>query len=101
VTKVIEDVHSISQMIAAAIEEQGATINEIVKNVNNVTIGTQETALNVSESAQGLNQIAAEVGGVNRAVSDTSAGIARIKTSAADMAEMAEALAGIVDKFTL
>jgi methyl-accepting chemotaxis protein len=101
ITKIIEEVNTISQTIVSAIEEQSATVNEIAKNVSHVNTGAQEVARNVSESAQGLSEIAKNIGGVSIAATDTAHGVAQVKESANALSKLSEGLKMIVAQFKL
>ena len=77
--------NEISTMIAAAMEEQGASTREIARSTQEAARGTQ----GVSQSIGNVNQAAAEAG--------TAA--AQVLTSSEDLGNQAETLRGEVDQF--
>jgi methyl-accepting chemotaxis protein len=99
ITKIIDDVNTISQTIVSAVEEQSATINEIAKNMNGASNASSEIAKNVSESAKGLTEVSKNIAGVNAAAKNTAEGVTQIKTSAAELAKLAANLEKIVKQF--
>ncbi|MBM3734655.1 MAG: methyl-accepting chemotaxis protein [Acidobacteria bacterium] len=52
VTEVIDKIHSITGVIAAAIEEQTATTTEVTKSIGLVVEGSQEIVRNISQVAE-------------------------------------------------
>ncbi|HUH84929.1 MAG TPA: HAMP domain-containing methyl-accepting chemotaxis protein [Stellaceae bacterium] len=77
--------NEISTMIAAAMEEQGASTREIARNTQEAARGT----LDVSQSIGNVNQAAAETG--------TAAG--QVLTSSEELGKHAEKLRNEVDRF--
>jgi methyl-accepting chemotaxis protein len=101
VSKVIEEVNTISQTIVSAVEEQSATVNEISKSVSGVSTGAQDVSKNVSESAAGLSEVSVTIAGVNNAVADTAKGILRVKTSAEELSKLSEGLKELLKQFKI
>jgi methyl-accepting chemotaxis protein len=66
-----------------------------------VKIGAQGIVQNVSESSQGLSEIATTVNGVSTAVIDTASGISQIKTSTEQLAELSKGLKKLVSQFRI
>ncbi len=81
----IAEMDEIAAMIAAAVEEQGAATNEISRNVQEASEGTQTASANAS----GVTQTAAETGAASSQVLD----------AAGELAQQAEALRGEVETF--
>jgi methyl-accepting chemotaxis protein len=75
VSQVITQVNDISNVIAAAVEEQTATTTEIGRNV--------------TAAASGSNEIAASISGVARSAQLTTAGAGDTQTAARSLSEMA------------
>jgi len=73
VNRTIQTMSQISAMIAAAVEEQGASTREISRNVH--------------EAAGGTRNVASNIAGVSQAIADTSQSADRLRT-------VAEVLAG-------
>jgi methyl-accepting chemotaxis protein len=58
-------------------------------------------ARNVSESAQGLSEIASNITGVNRAVSDNSKGISNVRANAEVLAKFSNGLNILIKQFKI
>ena len=87
VSRVISQVNDISMTIAAAIEEQTATTNEIVRNV--------------VEAAKGTVDITRSIGGVAETARATAAGAGQTQTAASSLTMMASELEMVVSRFEL
>jgi methyl-accepting chemotaxis protein len=81
----IGHMNEISTMIAAAMEEQGASTREIARNTQEAARGTHD----VSESISNVNQAAAEAGSA----------AAQVLTSSEELGNQAETLRSEVDQF--
>jgi methyl-accepting chemotaxis protein len=101
VSRVIDEVNSISHTIVSAVEQQSATVNEIAKNVSGVDTAAGEVSSNVSESAKGVTEISRTITGVNTALNDSTRNIAQIKTSADELAHLAENLKSMIKRFKI
>jgi methyl-accepting chemotaxis protein len=99
ITKIIEEVSSISGTIAAAVEEQSATTNEIAKTVSGVSSATNEMAKNIQESAKGANEVSKNIQGVNAASQQVAAGATQTNASAQELAKIAARLKEMVGQF--
>jgi methyl-accepting chemotaxis protein len=85
ITKVINQIHSISGFIAAAVEEQTATTNQ--------------TGHSIGEAASGSTQIAENIIGVARAAQATTRGAAETQEAAGKLSGMAGELEQLVSRF--
>lgn len=85
VSKIINQINDISNVIAAAVEEQTATTNEISRNVGQAALGTTEIARNIA--------------GVATAARNTSAGAAEMQQSVALLTQVSNELDELVSKF--
>ena len=99
INKIIQDLNLISQTITSAVEEQSITVNEIAKNASGAGNSAREIASNVSQSATGLTEISSSIEGVKKTISDTSAGVTLVNTSALQLADLATRLNDITNKF--
>ncbi len=99
ITKIIEEINSISHTIVSSVEEQSATVNEIAKTVGGASQAATEIARNVGESAKGLSEVASNIQGVNKAASDTAGGVQNVKQSSQELAKLAVGLQKIVGQF--
>ncbi|WP_432542907.1 methyl-accepting chemotaxis protein [Kineococcus sp. SYSU DK002] len=87
ITEVIARIDGLQATIAAAVEEQSATTSEMVRNVTEVSTGSQEIASNIS--------------GIAAASDQTTAGATHTATTAADVSRSAAELNELVATFTL
>ena len=85
VSGIIGTINEISGTIAAAVEEQTVTTNEITRNV--------------SEASRGSGEIAENITGVATAAQDTTKGASDTLGAAKELSEMAAKLQQLVDKF--
>lgn len=70
ISEVIGDVDEIATTIAAAIEQQTATVREISKTIGSVSDATVELAQNAKESSNNANEVSSNIAGVNEATSE-------------------------------
>jgi len=85
ITAVINEVNSISSTIAAAVEQQNATTNEMARNL--------------SEAAHGSGEIVHNIAGVAEAAQNTTRGAQDTQKAAAELARMATSLRDLVGRF--
>jgi methyl-accepting chemotaxis protein len=85
ITKTIGRISEIAGAIAAAVEEQGAT--------------TQEIARNVSEAAKGTTEVASSITDVSRGASETGSASTQVLCSAKALSSESQSLKGEVEKF--
>ncbi|MEZ0166106.1 methyl-accepting chemotaxis protein [Kineococcus sp. LSe6-4] len=78
ITDVITRIDGLQATIAAAVEEQSATTSEMVRNVTEVSTGSQEIALNISG-------IAAAAGQATEGATRTAGTAAEVSTAAAEL----------------
>jgi methyl-accepting chemotaxis protein len=98
IVHIINEINSISGTIAAAVEEQTATTNEISKNVGHAARGASEVARNVQQSAVGANEVSKNVQEAVKGVSDITRNINQLAAGATDVARnAAEAAKGMND----
>lgn len=86
---VIQDVNSLNASIAAAVEEQTATTNEISRNVSEVANGVRETGTNISQAAIGANEVSSNVQQAVRGVQEISASIQQLAALAVNISQSA------------
>ncbi|WP_328295198.1 methyl-accepting chemotaxis protein [Kineococcus sp. NBC_00420] len=87
ISEVIARIDGLQATIAAAVEEQSATTSEMVRNVTEVSSGSQEIALNIS--------------GIAAAADQTTAGATHTATTAGEVSRAAVELNELVGSFTL
>ncbi len=87
ITGVITRVNEISGTIAAAVEEQSATTNEMSRNL--------------TEAARGATQVTENIGGVAQAAQNTSHGATDSLKAAQQLAQLSHKLRQLVEQFKL
>ncbi len=87
VSGVINQINDISATIAAAVEEQSATTNEMTRNA--------------SEAAHGAGDISSNIGGVAQAADGTSARAQESQKAAQELAAIASQLSGLMAQFKI
>jgi methyl-accepting chemotaxis protein len=101
ISEVIAKVHDIVNTIAAAVEEQSATTQEIANNVAQASQGIQDVNVNVSQSSAVSAEIARDI----TVVSDVAGGISNSSTivsgNAGDLSAFTVRLKDMVGGFKL
>ncbi|HTW16475.1 MAG TPA: methyl-accepting chemotaxis protein [Nocardioides sp.] len=87
ISGVIGQINDFQATIAAAVEEQTATTNEMNRNVG--------------DAATASGEIAANISGVAEAAGSTSEGVARAEQAASELARLSEDLGELVGRFTV
>ncbi len=89
--KVIGQIEESSTAIAAAMEEQGATTQEVARNVQEAAKGTQEVTSNISGVTQASQEAGAASGQVTSAASELSSQAELMKTEVSKFIEQVRA----------
>jgi methyl-accepting chemotaxis protein len=87
ISEVISRIDGLQMSVASAVEEQSATTAEMIRNVTEVSTGSQEIAANVS--------------GIALAASETTQSATQTAETAADVARSAASLRELVSQFTV
>jgi len=87
ISDVISRIDDLQLSVSTAVEEQSATTAEMIRNVTDVSSGSQEIAANVS--------------GIAQAASETTRSASQAATTAREVADSATALRELVGHFTL
>ncbi|MBI3986887.1 MAG: methyl-accepting chemotaxis protein [Lentisphaerae bacterium] len=87
---VIEEVRTIAEVIAAAVEEQSATTSEIARNFASVSQASRELARNVHESANASNEVSRNILGVSQTTQQVAARASDLRKQADELTAMAE-----------
>jgi len=82
IADVIEQVNSVSRIIASAVEEQNVTTKEIAKNLAQASNGAESVAMVVGQSAAASRDITQNITGVDLAVKQTVQGATARKAPA-------------------
>ena len=85
ITGRIREINSVATSIAAAVEQQGAATQEIVRNVSQASTGTAEVTSNIT--------------GVARASEDTGAAAAQVLSASSELSRQSEHLTAEVARF--
>ena len=85
ITRRIRDIDMMATTIAAAVEEQGAATQEIVRNVG--------------QAAMGTGAVTSTIAGVAEAAEETGAAAAQVLASAGELSRQSEHLGAEVDRF--
>ncbi|UCH76240.1 MAG: HAMP domain-containing protein [Rhodospirillales bacterium] len=85
IRQIIGEVSDIATTIASAVEEQGAS--------------TQEIARNVQQAARGTQEVNENIGGVSRAAGETGAASGQVLNAAEEMARQSEQMRAEVERF--
>jgi len=98
IVQIINQINDISGSIAAAVEEQTATTNEISKNVGEAARGANDVSRNVQQAAAGANEVSRNVQEAAKGVGEIARNINQLATGANDVARnAAEAAKGMND----
>ena len=101
ISRVIEEVNSISNTIASAVEEQSVTTKEIAENINQGAEVTSDVSQKVSQVAMVTKDMAQTITGVSEAAKGTAAASEQTRISADSLAEIAHSLDGLVKQFSI
>ncbi|TFZ57065.1 methyl-accepting chemotaxis protein [Methylorubrum sp. Q1] len=85
ITSRIREINNVATGIAAAVEQQGAATQEIVRNVAQASTGTSEVTRNIS--------------GVAQASEETGIAASQVLTSSAELSQQSEHLSAEVQRF--
>jgi methyl-accepting chemotaxis protein len=99
VTQVVTDINDIISTIAAAVEEQSATTQEISDNITQMSQGIQEVNKNVTHSSDTAIKIVADINLVNNNAGKLSASSGNASNSAEKLAQLAANLQQLVSVF--
>jgi methyl-accepting chemotaxis protein len=85
ITEIIQEINDVQTVVAAAVEEQSLTTNEIGRNISEAAVGSAEIARNVV--------------GVAETARSTTQGASEISRSAEDLSKLANELLQLVGHF--
>jgi len=84
ITKVIGEISEMSSSIAGAVEEQGAAMQEVVRNVEQAAVGTGEVAQNIVQVADAAGSTGRMAASVQSAAGALSVQSERLRNSVED-----------------
>ncbi len=96
IVQVISEINSISGVIAAAVEEQTSTTNEISHSLGSTATGANEVAKNVQHAAKGANEVSRNVQEAAMGVNEIAKNVAELARGASEISHSsAEAAKGM------
>ena len=101
IVDIINEINNIVTAVAAAIEEQSATTQEISNNVSQAAIGVEEVNSNVSQTSAVASDVTQDITQVSQAANEMSSGSEQVKTSAEELSNLAENLNEMVGRFKI
>lgn len=101
ITKVINEINEIVQVIVASIEEQKVTTNEIAENISQATLGIQEVTTNISQSSTVAEEVARDITAVSQESQEISSRSKNISESAEILEALADQLRTLMKRFTI
>ncbi len=101
IAEVIENVEAISGAIAAAAEQQSATVGNISRNVTGVSQATGDLAQSARQSETGAREVSHSIDGINQAAAVAAQGAEQGRRSAENLAQLAGQLKEIVSQFKM
>jgi methyl-accepting chemotaxis protein len=99
ISEVIHRVDEIVANIAAAVEEQSVTSQEIANNISQASQGIQQVNQNVSNSSAVAGNISTEVAGVDLSAREMSTSSSQVNSNAEELSRLSERLLSLVGKF--
>ncbi len=94
ISGVIKHVDDVVDLIAAAVEKQAISNDEIVHNITQASTGVQEINANVAQSSEMTTTISADIAKVNQASEEMTASSFHVKLSAEELSRLSERLFG-------
>ncbi|MBI9091733.1 MAG: MCP four helix bundle domain-containing protein [Desulfobacterium sp.] len=97
ISKVIKDLNELVTTIAASVEEQSVTSQEIADNIAQASLGTQEITGNIAQSATVSSEIANDISRVDQEAGEMSTSSSQVRVNAADLKNLAVQLREMVE----
>ncbi len=101
IVNIINEINTIVTSVAAAIEEQSATTQEISSNVSQAAAGVQEVNENVNQTSAVAGEVTADIHKVSQAADEMKTGSLQVNESAGELSRLAENLNEMVGRFKL
>lgn len=99
VSKVVSQVSEIVVIIAAAVEEQSATTQNMFDSIAQVTQGIDKINDNISQSSSVSAEIAKDITGVTQAAGEMTQSGLSVDTRSKELSDLSETLMTLVKKF--
>jgi methyl-accepting chemotaxis protein len=100
IADIINSTSEIVSAMAAAVEEQAVTSQEIANNVSQASIGMQEVTENISQASVVNGEVTRDIARVKKEAESVAAGSSDVKELAAEMKANAEALSHLLHNFS-
>ncbi len=100
IADIINRTSEIVSAMAAAVEEQAVTSQEIANNVSQASMGMQEVTENISQASAVNGEVARDIARVKKEAESVASGSSDVKELAAEMKTNAEALSRLLDNFS-
>ncbi len=99
--KVVGSVREVSQTIAAAVEEQSATVATITQSMSSATAAAESISSGVQESAAASREITRNMTGVDEGARQTASGAAQTRTAGDKLGSMAGSIQSAIGAFRI
>ncbi len=99
IVEIINEIDTVTTMIASAVEEQSNTTSEIASNVSQTADGIQEVTINVTQVNDVSIGVAKDVSQVNQASKEIASASGQLNESATELSEFAETLSRIANRY--
>jgi methyl-accepting chemotaxis protein len=101
INEVIERVNRVSRTLAAAVEEQSITTNEIARSVGGASEAAEHASSGVAQSSTACGDISRNIGEVDRVARQTAQDAALTKASSEKVSEVTRQLNSLVLQFKI
>lgn len=101
ISAVIDEINSVINGIATAVEEQSASSGEIANNIAQASQGIVEVNENVAQSTVVIGEITRDIAGISQQALQVGDGSAQVQSSAQGLAELALQLERLVKRFKI
>ena len=101
IVKVINDINEIVTTVAAAIEEQSATTQEISTNVSQAALGIQEVNENVNQASAVTGEVTRDITDVSQLAQETNSETLKIDKGTTELSKLADRLNKMVSQFKI
>ncbi|WP_169309128.1 methyl-accepting chemotaxis protein [Desulforhopalus sp. IMCC35007] len=99
ILRVINEVNTIVDSIASAVENQTSTTNDIAENIEQASTGLQEVASNVSQISMVSGEVAKDIAEVSHSSLELTESSTMVRKSAANLSEMTAKMQEVTGRF--
>lgn len=101
ISDIITEIDTIVSGIAVSLDEQNATMTELITNIVQAGEGISEVSENVAQSSSVSQQIAVDISEVNYAVKEISTGTGEVRRNADELRLLSQSLKSLIEKFKI